>query len=70
MPQENIWSDAVRQALEIDDDMRGDCAVCGEAYDVRSTLSSVSDIGEFVNENGEHGICHAECGINAGFDLA
>jgi hypothetical protein len=52
------------------DDMQGDCEICGERYDVRSPLPSISEIGEFVEADGTHVITHAECGVNAGLELA
>ncbi len=53
-----------------DDDMVGDCEICGERYDQRSHLDSVGSVGEFVAPDGTHLIAHAECGLNAEYVLA
>lgn len=64
--------------------MKGACEICGEHYDTSSPRSSVADIGEFYDPDEAakaevgltsnpfpgHVIAHAECGINAGLEIA
>lgn len=47
-----------------DDEIWDECEVCGEPLEV------TDDVGEFVDDEGNHGICHAECGLQQGWDLA
>lgn len=52
-----------------DEDVCGECELCGEHYD-RNGPPSRSEVGEFVSDSGEHVIAHAQCGLDAGYPLA
>lgn len=49
----------------------GQCELCGEPYDQLAVSEpSLSDVGEFVDGNSNHVIAHAQCGIDAGLEIA
>lgn len=48
----------------------GRCEVCGEHYDLASLLPSKSEVGEFVDTTGDHRMAHAQCGLDAEWELA
>lgn len=49
------------------------CGVCGERFrdedDPQAYMGS-DERGEFVNDQGESVVAHAQCGLDAGFALA
>lgn len=56
-----------------EDQNRGPCDICGEEIDYESPLPSKNEAGEFcdpADPGGKHYIAHAQCGIDAGFQLA
>lgn len=38
------------------------CEACGEPLD--------GEMGEFVDDSGEHRLCHAQCGLDRGWPTA
>lgn len=52
------------------DDCCGECEICGEPYCTNGTRLSLAEVGEFVAPENNHVIAHAECGLNAGYELA
>ena len=52
-------------------DMKAECKICGEEIDRSSPLPSKNEAGEFIDRaTGRHVIAHAQCGIDAGLELA
>lgn len=51
--------------FDADDIFGGPEARCGACDEPLS-----GDLGEFVNDDGENVLCHAECGLNRGWALA
>lgn len=53
------------------DGMKGDCDICGEPYDQTSSRPSMNEVGEFWDpEKNDSVVAHAQCGIDAGLELA
>lgn len=56
--------------------MKGDCDICGEPYDANDPRPSMSEVAEFCDpdrEWDEHEnsfVAHAQCGLDAGYELA
>ena len=59
--------------MSTDTDFTGECDLCGEGYDMtRTDAPSLSEVGEFHRPDHPDGnaIAHAQCGFDAGLDLA
>jgi hypothetical protein len=60
--------------------MKGQCELCGETYDQADPRPSRSEVAEFFDHERQHAdpskpfaghvIAHAQCGIDAGLELA
>ena len=48
----------------------GICDLCGEPYNQLSDKPSEADVAEYVDSNSNHVIAHAQCGIDAGLEMA
>lgn len=63
----DLWEEV--QAVTADaEELHGrkSCDQCGEPF----TGSPHEEVGEFVNPAGEHKIVHAQCGLDADWELA
>jgi hypothetical protein len=57
--------------VKVDGERYFECHLCGEQIDLLSPKPSLSEAGEFWDEDASKGfLAHAQCGIVSGFPLA
>lgn len=50
---------------------RGDCELCGEGFRLNEQGGYAEEVGEFWDHTRDRGVmAHADCGLDAGFELA
>ena len=67
-----VWDGApIYQGPQPDEGDIGICEICDEEFNVNDPRPSVSDIGEFWDEEAQDSIvAHVQCGLNSGMETA
>lgn len=72
MSIDDILHDILADPIDPDDDMVGECGICGERYDISAfDRPSLCEVGEFVTADGSDTVvAHAQCGLDYELELA